>query len=164
MLALSENGPRVAVVLGAAVWPDGRPSPTLQRRAQHAIALYKAGAVDLILACGGIGKHPPSEADVVLEICRDAGIPPTSLVSESRSTTTRENLENAVSILKDLKPSAVVIVSDPYHKPRARLIAWQVGLPADVSTPRATAVGPRQWLKHSGREAFAVIATLLRIR
>ena len=92
----SSARPRVAVVLGAAVWSGGRPSPTLARRADHAIALYHTGQIDAILGCGGLGKHPPTEAQVIGDLCRASGIPDSVLHTEDRSMTTRENLLNAL--------------------------------------------------------------------
>ncbi len=154
--------PRIALVLGAAVWPGGRPSPTLSRRARHAVELYKAGAVDAIMGCGGLGQHPPTEAEVIGQICRAAGIPESAILAEDRSTTTRENLINAKALLPDI--GTVVIVTDPYHAPRARLIARQIGLRAETSCPPWSEVGPRQRLRHIPREALALIATLLRQR
>jgi uncharacterized SAM-binding protein YcdF (DUF218 family) len=152
------------VVLGAAVWSGGRPSPTLARRADHAIALYHTGQIDAILGCGGLGKHPPTEAQVIGDLCRASGIPDSVLHTEDRSMTTRENLLNALPILDRLQPSRVVIVTDPYHAPRARLIARQIGLVASTDTPRAGSIGPRQWFRHAPREALAVLATVLRLR
>ncbi len=157
------HGNPVAVVLGAAVWPGGTPSPTLVRRTQHAIALYKAGRVGAILGCGGTGRHEPTEAAAIARLCRDADVPDEAILSEPHSTTTRENLLNSLPILRDLGASAV-IVTDAYHAPRARLIAWQIGLKAETDCPPLRAVGPRQWLRHLPREALALMATLLRLR
>lgn len=154
--------PRIAVVLGAAVRPDGTPSAALTRRTAHAIALFRAGTIDAILACGGVVRHPPSEASLIASLCRDAGIPASAILVEDRSTTTRENLTNAKALLP---PGArVIIVTDPYHAPRARLIARQIGLEAETSSPGWAEIGPRQRLKHLPREALAWLAALLRQR
>jgi len=163
-MQLNPTGPKIAVVLGAAVWAGGRPSPTLARRVAHATALFKAHRVDMILGCGGVGAHPPSEASVIAQLCQQAGVPKAALLSENQSTSTRLNLSLAVPILSRLHPSEIVVVTDPYHAPRAALIAWQIGLPVSTSTPRAGSIGPRQWLKHTLREAVALLATALKLR
>lgn len=156
------DAPRIALVLGAAVWPGGLPSPSLRRRAGQAIALYRAGEVDAIMGCGGTGAHPPAEAEVIAQLCRAAGVPEAAILREDRSTTTRENLTFAKALLP---PGAqVVVVTDPYHAPRARLIARQIGLRARTSCPAWDTIGPRQRLKHLPREALAYLATLLRQR
>lgn len=156
--------PRVALVLGAAVWAGGRPSPTLARRARHAAGLYLAGEVDVIIGCGGLGDNPPTEARAITALCRAAGVPETALAEEGLSTRTRENLTNAQPILERLKPRCVIIVTDPYHAPRARLIARQLGLRTHSNCPSWRSVGPRQWLRHLPREGLALLATALRLR
>lgn len=158
------TGPRIAVILGAAVWPGGTPSPTLARRVDHAIALYDAGQIDAILGCGGLGQNAPSEAAVIRERCEAAGIPTSAIHDEDRSTTTRENLRNAAPILRALAPAEILLVTDPYHMPRARLIARQEGLRVAPSPTKARDIGPRQWLRNIPREAAALAATLLRLR
>jgi len=155
---------RVAVVLGAAVWAGGQPSPTLMRRARHAAALWHAGRVDAILGCGGTGIHPPAEGAVIAAICRAEGVPGRALRIEDASATTRQNLTLALPVLRDLCAQEVVIVTDPYHAPRARLIAWQLGLAAVADCPPWRALGPRQLIRHIPREGVALIATLLRLR
>ena len=149
----------IALVLGAAVWPGGRPSPTLARRTAHAIALYRAGQVGAVMGCGGPGAHPPAEAAVIARLCQEAGLPAAAILVEDRSTTTRENLSYAKALLP--AGAGAVIVTDAYHAPRARLIARQIGLDATVSTPGWAGVGPRQRLRHIPREALALLATLL---
>ncbi|WP_370275117.1 YdcF family protein [Pararhodobacter marinus] len=151
-----------ALILGAAVWPGGLPSPTLRRRVAHGVALYEAGVVGTIMGCGGLGRHGPSEAEVIARLCREAGVPDRAIRFEDRSTSTRENLVNAQALLSPDTP--VVIVTDPYHRPRARLIARQIGLRATSSGPGWHQIGPRQLLRNIPREALAVAAVLVRLR
>ena len=58
----------VIVVLGAAVWEGGQPSPALKRRLLHGVKLWKEGNAKYIIVSGGIGKHPPSEAAVMKKL------------------------------------------------------------------------------------------------
>lgn len=156
--------PRVALVLGAAVWAGGQPSPTLARRARHAAGLYRADRVDVIIGCGGLGDHPPTEASVIAALCQGEGVPEAALIEEGTSTSTRENLTSALPLIAQLQPRAVILVTDPYHAPRARLIARQLGLSVCSDCPPLRAIGPRQWLRNIPREALALLATLLRLR
>ena len=65
---------RAALILGCAVWPGG-PSPTLRRRALHAAGLWHRGEVDWLVACGGLGRHPPTEAEAIRDLLLAEGIP-----------------------------------------------------------------------------------------
>lgn len=118
----------VAIVLGAAVWPGGVPSPTLRRRAEKAAALYRAGRVGGIIATGALGRNPPSEARVIRDVVVAAGVAEADVLLDAHSTSTLENLANARALLPD--GACPVIVSDLWHLPRARLTARRLGFRA----------------------------------
>lgn len=156
-------GPRVALVLGAAVREGGAPSPALCRRAGHAITLWQAGRIDTVICTGGIGRHPPAEGEVIARLCRQAGLPAAAVEVEDRSRSTRENIAFALPILARLEPHEVVIVTDRWHAPRARIVARQLGLSVCRSAPPPD--GPL-WrrLRYILREGAAIPAALLRLR
>lgn len=150
------------VILGAAVREDG-PSPTLRRRTLHGAALFHDGRGDVVIVCGGLGQFAPTEAEAMAEVLRGAGVPDSAIRLEDTSTNTAQNIRNALPILRLLGEDDVVIVSDAYHLPRARLIARREGLRVAVSAPKG---GARWWPQVRGwaREVPGVLAVLLRIR
>ncbi|NDR56988.1 YdcF family protein [Pseudoruegeria sp. M32A2M] len=154
--------PVAALVLGAAVWADGQPSPTLRRRALHAARLYQDGHVTHIVGCGGIGKNPPSEASVIASICRQAGIPESAIREEPHSTRTLENIANARPIVQEIGTQQVCVVTDGYHLPRARLIARRLGLTCIDAPPVPPAPLTARKLRTMLREAIAYLWYLLR--
>lgn len=127
-----------ALILGAAVRPDGSASPMLRRRVLRGAALYHRGDVGRVVLCGGVGRHGPSEAAVMAGILRAEGLPDAALVLEERSTDTISNIGNALALCPDLRD--VVIVTDSFHARRARVIARHLGLRARAACP---AEGPR---------------------
>ena len=74
----------VIVVLGAAVWPGGQPSPALQRRILHAVDLWQQGYAVYLLVTGGVGKYPPAEAAVMQRLAVAHGIPPSTFCAKIR--------------------------------------------------------------------------------
>lgn len=150
----------VAIVLGAAVWPGGVPSPTLRRRAEKAAALYRAGRVARIVATGGAGDHPPSEARVTRDVLAALGVPETAVILEEHSTTTLENLINARALLPEAPP--VVIVSDAWHLPRARLAARRLGMDAEAAAATLKGAHPLRLLRAALRELGAYLWYLVR--
>src|SRR5436190_16587366 len=81
----------VIVVLGAAVWPDEQPSPALRRRVLHAVDLLQRGYASHLLVTGGVGKHPPAEAEVMQCLAVAHGIPHASIVLEDQATSPFES-------------------------------------------------------------------------
>ena len=84
-----------------------------------------------IIATGGQGEDEgAAEADVCAAVLRDKGIPMLRVLTESRSTTTNENLINAMEIIKangGSEKDKVLIVSSGFHLYRASKLAKALG-------------------------------------
>lgn len=150
------NDSPVALVLGAAVRPGGTPSPALERRARHAAALWKAGKVRGIVLSGGERTYPPSEAEVMAQVCRDAGVPDAVLFLERAARTTEDNMRLARPILMALGAQEVIVVTDRYHAARARLVARRVGLRARTDSPQLTGAPLWRVVRAWAREGVAL--------
>jgi uncharacterized SAM-binding protein YcdF (DUF218 family) len=147
------------IILGAAVWSGERAGPSLAARAQHAITLYHAGYASHLILSGGLGKYPPSEAEMMRRILTAAGVPEAALVLEDGSHSTEENLANSKRIMNDRGWHNALIVSDPFHLYRAELIAQDLGLEAYGSpAPNSpNSIIPVQRLYYTWREAGAIV-------
>ncbi|EYB69654.1 hypothetical protein DEIPH_ctg004orf0184 [Deinococcus phoenicis] len=152
----AERPHAVLVVLGAAQYA-GRPSPAFQRRLDHALGLYRAGGVQTIVVTGGRRPGDPhSEGEVGTSYLRRQGVPGASLIAETRSRTTVENLRNARPLL--LPGTPVTLVTDEAHAPRALALAHALGLEADASASPLSAHPNRRYLL---REKLALMAYAL---
>ncbi|MCK8483741.1 YdcF family protein [Aliiroseovarius sp. S2029] len=151
---------RVAIVLGAAVRPDGSASPALARRARAAADLYQRGQVDQIIASGGVPRAGHSEASVIAQICVQAGVPAAAIQIEDQSANTLENIRNSKTLLP---PDAqVVLVTDRYHAFRARLTAREFGLSPVSESPSLMPNKVHRIIRGYGREAAALLLYVLR--
>jgi uncharacterized SAM-binding protein YcdF (DUF218 family) len=153
----------VALVLGAAVWADG-PSPTLRRRTMQAAAEFHAGRVDHLIGCGGLGRHPPTEAAAIHHMLLAAQVPADRIRIEDKSTNTLENICFALPILASLGSSDIVIVTDWYHAPRARLIARRLGLRVRSTSPPLAGASLSQQARSALREVPAYLLALCRLQ
>lgn len=121
------------VVLGAAQY-DGRPSPVLRDRLDHAFELYEQDLVDAIVVTGGKQEGDQyTEAQAGYLYLRDEGVPDEDLLLEDQGTNTWESLAAAARILRDLELTEAVLVTDGYHALRVDAIADELGLDASVS-------------------------------
>jgi len=146
------------VVLGARVWPSGRASDALARRTLHAVRLYKEGLAAAIVCSGGLGTHPPTEAQAAARLAVDQGVPPEAIVLEAKGHSTEESAFFVGEIMRTWGWQRAIVVSDAYHLWRAKLLFGQAGVEA-YSSPAHDERYPlsrRVYLYHLGREVVAV--------
>jgi uncharacterized SAM-binding protein YcdF (DUF218 family) len=113
-------------VLGAAQY-DGRPSPQLAARLDHVLELWPRGLAPIVVVTGG--KQPAdrfTEAEAVAALLDGRGL------------------------------RTVLLVTDPYHALRSRLIAEEVGLDAFVSPTGTSVVTGASSLARHTKEAAGV--------
>jgi len=116
------------VILGARVGEDGLPGDSLRARTLRAIELYHAGLAPRMICTGGVGDHPPSEAEAAATLAMSRGVPREALVLEDTSTSTRENAIYTARICRERGWTRLVTVSDPYHLWRVRCEFRRAGL------------------------------------
>jgi vancomycin permeability regulator SanA len=148
-----ERMERWIVVMGARVLPGGRPSGALRRRVAAALAAADAGT--RFLVTGAVGDHPPSEARVMAELLRAAGVPPARIVLEETGTDTLSSLRACARLLRAAGAREVVVCSDDYHLPRCRAVLRALGVRARGAPARGmrAAAGTLGWLWALVREA-----------
>ena len=142
------------IVLGAAQY-NGRPSPVLQARLDHAVELYEEEIAPIIVLTGG--NRPGdryTEAYAGSVYLRKAGVPGDALRLETGGHNSWQSLAAAARFLRDEGVEEVVLVTSPYHALRVVHIADEVGLdghasPADDAPDKAT-------LGHLTHETLAV--------
>lgn len=117
----------VIVVLGAAVWPDEQPSPSLLRRVNKSVDLYKSGYADNIIMSGGMGRYPPAEAVIMKKIALQNGIPSDRIITEDQSTSTYQSAVNCLSMMNENKWEDLIVVSDSYHLTRSVFLFRALG-------------------------------------
>jgi vancomycin permeability regulator SanA len=128
-----------AVVLGAKVHADGRPSGALLDRTRTACALYRAGHVrHLVLSGGRDPAAPLSEAACMERIALDEGLPREALILDEHGVTSDATLRTVADLARDRGWSEVLLVSHDVHLARLALLAQVHGLrartvPADES-------------------------------
>ena len=153
-LAASADGTRKAgaiLVLGAAQY-DGHPSPALQQRLDHAVALYQDGVAPVVVVTGGYRPGDRfTEATAAASYLHASGVPDTVIRREVQGRNTFEQLAASARFLRAEGIADVVLVSHPMHAHRLELVAREVGLEASVSSTKS-----RVDLRQGLRETVAV--------
>ena len=144
------------VVLGAAQY-DGRPSPQLQARLDHALELWNLNLASYIVVTGGKQEGDRfTEAATARKFFESSGVASDLIFEENSGTTTYASLFAVSKVAIDLKIARVLIVSDPFHLLRAKLIASEVGLDASSSSTRTSVIQGGEEFRRNLQEAAGV--------
>lgn len=121
------------IVLGAAQY-NGRPSPVLRARLDHAIGLYREGYAPLIVVTGGVGRGDTlSEAIVGRRYLVAREVPDESVIAQPVGRSTRTSMTAVAQWLHGRALRRVLLVSDPFHMFRLRMEARRTNVEAYTS-------------------------------
>jgi uncharacterized SAM-binding protein YcdF (DUF218 family) len=153
------------IVLGARVNYNNHLNPCLVARVEHGAKLVRDGLAKFLIVSGGNDvEDGASEANAMRDMALNAGISSEQIILEPKATSTFENLKFAKIILEQRKLKSVIVVTEPYHMPRAALIARKLGLEFSSSPAPESACWSR--FKHFSRfflrEPFAVLENWLK--
>jgi uncharacterized SAM-binding protein YcdF (DUF218 family) len=146
------------VVLGAAQY-DGRPSPVLAARLDHAVALFREGLAPLIVVTGS--NRPGdrvTEATASANYLHARGVPEDAIRREVQGTNTYDQVAATRRLLRTEGIEDAVLVSDPLHSHRLALTARETGLIAHISPRTVQLTSPGERFRWSIRETVAVAA------
>ena len=124
-------------VFGAAEY-DGRPSPILHLRLDHALELYRQHLAPLIITLGGGADRDSgkTEGGVGRDYLLAQGVPLADILAETESTNTVQQVHRLAAIARDHDLHAIIVVSDATHLFRIRELCERAGLTVYTS-PRA---------------------------
>jgi uncharacterized SAM-binding protein YcdF (DUF218 family) len=145
------------VVLGAAQY-NGKPSPVLRARLDHAARLYAGGTAPLIVLTGGLAAGDKlSEAEVAAGYLARS-VPAAALVVLPTGRTTDQSIAAAAEWGRGYGITEIVVVSDPFHMLRVRLEARRQGLTAWTSPTRSSPISA-----HLARELPYLMAEAVKV-
>ncbi|MET0239223.1 MAG: YdcF family protein [Sphingobium sp.] len=157
--APSSDGRPAIIIFGAAVGPDGSPSGVLRRRVEGALACGRTLASPLYFVTGGLGRFPPTEAEVMRRRLVEGGVADTDIVVEDKATDTLESVRLLAPMLRERGIKAVHVCSSAYHNPRCALLLRIAGfrphippMPRDLPT-----LGKKKWIYYALREVPAAL-------
>jgi uncharacterized SAM-binding protein YcdF (DUF218 family) len=144
------------VVLGASQF-DGRPSSVFKARLQHARKLFEGGIAPRVVTVGG-GREGDrtTEAEAGAAFLRERGV---EVVAVPEGRNTLQSMQAVHDLMAEQGWSSAVLVTDPWHALRTRMMAEDSGIDAEVSPTRA---GPSvrtrgTQVRYIGRETMALL-------
>lgn len=162
VLVVSQQDQRRAVdaivVLGAAQY-NGRPSPVLRARLDHALRLYNEGYAPRIVVTGGVGRgDTTSEAIVGRHYLLARDVVPGDVVVQPQGRSTQASMTAVADWLEAEGLHSVLLVSDPFHMYRLRLEARRTNLEAYTSPTESSPISdnPVVELRYLAAEGFKI--------
>ncbi|WP_321388617.1 YdcF family protein [uncultured Enterococcus sp.] len=156
----AEN-PDTLLILGAQVKGSSKetayPSSVLKERLNEALTYIEENPQATIIVCGGQGKdEPDSEANVMANYLIEHNVDQEKIVKEDLSTSTKENIANAME--KEDLGKTVIITSD-FHIYRSKMLARRLGLKEVSGLPARsrTSVTANMYSREVLALGFAVI-------
>jgi uncharacterized SAM-binding protein YcdF (DUF218 family) len=132
------------VVLGAAQYA-GKPSPVLRARLDHALELWNRHLASLLILTGGTGAgDTTSEAAVGRTYARKHGVPDSAILEENEGRTTSESMRAVAGMLEVRGLQSALLVSDPFHMLRLRILARRFGFTPYTSPTRTSPISPNR--------------------
>ena len=132
------------VVLGAAQYA-GKPSPVLRARLDHALDLWNRHLASLLILTGGTGAgDTTSEAAVGRTYARKHGVPDSAILLENAGRTTSESMRAVAGMLEVRGLQTAVLVSDPFHMLRLRILARRFGFTPYTSPTQTSPISPNR--------------------
>jgi vancomycin permeability regulator SanA len=133
----------VAVVLGAGLRRDGRPSHLLARRLDVAADLYHRGTVDAVLVTGA-----DDEPAAMRRYLLTAGVPAVKIVEDDAGFRTWDSCVRAHEVYG---VRSAIVVTQAFHLPRAVVLCRAAGIDAvgvgDPSHPARGTATIHGWLR-----------------
>jgi uncharacterized SAM-binding protein YcdF (DUF218 family) len=132
------------VVLGAAQYA-GKPSPVLRARLDHALELWNRHLASLLILTGGTGAgDTTSEAAVGKNYARKHGVPDSAILVENEGRTTSESMRAVAGMLEVRGLQTALLVSDPFHMLRLRILARRFGFTPYTSPTQTSPISPNR--------------------
>ena len=132
------------VVLGAAQYA-GKPSPVLRARLDHALDLWNRHLASLLILTGGTGAgDTTSEAAVGRTYARKHGVPDSAILLENAGRTTSESMRAVAGMLEVRGLQTALLVSDPFHMLRLRILARRFGFTPYTSPTQTSPISPNR--------------------
>lgn len=118
---------RAAIVFGAGLWRDGRPTAVLRDRVSTAAELFFQGRVEKLLMSGDNSSLDYNEPGAMRNYALELGVPEDAIVLDYAGRRTYDTCYRAREIFGLNK---AILVTQNFHLPRALYVCNKLGLQA----------------------------------
>ncbi|MGQ9589751.1 MAG: YdcF family protein [Planctomycetota bacterium] len=146
-----------AVVFGARVLADGRPSAVLRERIETAVELHREGYVPRLLMTGGVDAAGMSEPVAMRRYAIELGVPPESIIIDEEGANTMASAARCRELAREYGFEEVLAVTQYFHCARVKMVFEREGVRCRTVPARTLGSGGRRL----ARELFFVFRELI---
>jgi SanA protein len=147
-----------ALVLGAGVYKDNRPSPILRDRVNAAVELYKAGKVKKLLMSGDNRRKDYDEPTVMIDLAISLGVPKEDIQGDFAGRRTYDSCWRAKNIFSQDK---LIIVTQSFHMTRSILLCESLGIQSYGFISDRDWYTDAQWSAWALRDKISTVKSLI---
>jgi SanA protein len=129
----------LAIVFGAGLRRDGKPSSVLADRVIVAAKLYHEGKISKILMSGSAQNQRYNEPSAMRELAIELGVDPEDILIDQEGSRTYETCRRAQTVYN---VNSALLVSQRFHLPRALGICEALGMNAVGVSADLRSYGP----------------------
>lgn len=118
---------KVAIVFGAGLYHQAKPTPYLQWRVETAVRLYKAQRVKKLLMTGDNSRKAYDEPSAMAKLAESLGVPKKDIILDYAGLDTYDSCYRAHAIFR---VNEAILVTQGYHLPRAVMACNALGIRA----------------------------------
>ncbi|GJD19988.1 hypothetical protein RIVM261_049440 [Rivularia sp. IAM M-261] len=149
---------RIAIVFGAGLLPDGKPTPFLSDRVEAAVNLYHLKRVQKLLMTGDNSKVSYNEVRSMQQYAHNLGVPMKDIALDYAGFSTYESCYRAHQVFG---VHQAVVITQNYHLPRAVYTCHQLGVEVvGLGTPDIEIYGLWGMIPDLRREMLANVKAL----
>jgi SanA protein len=137
-LPKAKTEPGIAIVLGAGVASNGKPTEVLAKRLDKAIELYKKGAVKIILVSGDNRRQNYNEPKAMKNYLISNDIPFDAIVEDLGGRRTIDTCWRANNVFKI---KYAYLVTQSFHMPRSYFLCEQENIKVTPAIAKDPSVG-----------------------
>ncbi|WP_322106737.1 YdcF family protein [Paraburkholderia sp. J41] len=126
-ILMPDGKAEVAVIFGNALDRDGTPAPILVQRLDVALQCYRAGMCGRLFITGSIDVPRGDETVAMKRYLTAHGVPGTAIIADNAGDNTLASARHLVAYMHEQHLASVMLISQYYHLPRARLAVERAG-------------------------------------
>lgn len=155
-----ENIPETdtALVLGAGITPDNKPSAILYHRIKAGVDLYKAGKVDNIIMSGDNSREEYNEPGVMKDTAIKMGVPAEDIQPDYAGFRTYDSCWRAKNIFEQEK---ITVVTQTFHINRSVFLCESVGIETYGYEALTYTEDSKLWSYYALRDKVALMNSLV---